>query len=533
MALKPGSIIGGYRIERVLGAGGMGTVYLAQHPTLPRKDALKVLSSDLSQDREFVGRFEREANLAAALDHPNIVSVYNRGREDDNLWISMQYIEGTDAAEEVKLGPATMTPQRALRIVSEVGRGLDFAHRRGLLHRDVKPANFLLSRSNDPEDEERVLLTDFGVAKSTEDTANLTTTGSFLATIAYASPEQLTGEPLDHRADIYSLACSLYVMLTGENPYPSTMPAVVMSAHLHNPPPRPSLTRPGLPPGIDEVIAIAMSKNPAERFNTCREFVTAAASVLGNAPGYMPFAGSGGQGSDTGGQRTRVTGPTSMTGPTTGPRMIGPPTHLTSSAPFPGSHNPTVRTAPNKLRKWGVVAAAAALVVAVVVGFALWNSGSSDKTPSGPAALADVKAAHPAFAGKAIVALDFSDTRLAVDLDGSKQADFFRGIGFVYNSKYQVKGGESSPRTIDESDVYSIEGSLSSDTPTDVVIVFRSDKEAGGGGLRGLPSSITYLKAPVVVIDDKETVAAYQNWTDDSQAVMIAKVVPAIAKVLK
>lgn len=162
-------------------------------------DAIKVLSGELSSNHEFRGRFEREANLAAGLDHPNIVSVYNRGEEHGQLWIAMQYVDGTDASAELARDPHSMTPLRALRIVTEVGKGLDYAHRRGLLHRDVKPANFLLSTPED-DDEERVLLTDFGVAKSADDATELTQTGSFVATIAYAPPEQLkawrsTAEP--------------------------------------------------------------------------------------------------------------------------------------------------------------------------------------------------------------------------------------------------------------------------------------------------------------------------------------------------
>ncbi|QIS09057.1 serine/threonine-protein kinase [Nocardia arthritidis] len=286
MAMSPGTIVGGYRIQRVLGQGGMGTVYLAKHPSLPRMDALKVLSAELSQDREFRGRFEREANLAAGLDHPNIVSVYNRGEEHGQLWIAMQYVDGTDASAELARDPHSMNPLRALRIISEVGKGLDYAHRKGLLHRDVKPANFLLSAADG--EEERVLLTDFGVAKSSDDTTELTQTGSFVATIAYAPPEQLSGAPLDHRADIYSLACSFFKLLTGRNPYPSTQPALVMMGHLHEPPPVATAVNPGLPAAVDHIFAKAMAKNPAERYSTCREFTDAAANAL--KPGYNPVS---------------------------------------------------------------------------------------------------------------------------------------------------------------------------------------------------------------------------------------------------
>ena len=284
MPLRPGERIGGYRIVRLLGTGGMGTVYLAEHPSLPRSNAIKVLSPELSTDPDFRARFEREANLAASLDHPNLISVFDRGEENGLLWIAMSYIDGTDAAEEVAKGPAVMTVARALRIVTEVGKGLDFAHQRGMLHRDVKPANFLLS-GTDPA-QERVVLTDFGVARSAQDTLQLTQTGKFVATIAYASPEQLLGRPLDHRSDIYALGCSLTKMLTGQDAYPSTIPANVMLGHLHEPPPRPSLIRPELPPAIDAVIARAMAKDPAARYNSCREFSSAAADAL--LPGALP-----------------------------------------------------------------------------------------------------------------------------------------------------------------------------------------------------------------------------------------------------
>jgi len=278
MALKPGESIGGYRIQRILGAGGMGTVYLAKHPQLPRLNAVKVLNSALTDDAGFRARFEREANLASKLDHPNLISVHDRGEEDGQLWIAMSYIDGTDAAIEVAKGPNVMTTTRALRIITEVGKGLDYAHQRGLLHRDVKPANFLLSGSD--HSEERVVLTDFGVARSAEETIQLTQTGTFVATMAYAAPEILLGRHLDHRTDIYALGCALTKLLTGRDAYPSTIPATVMIGHLHEAPPRPSVIRPGLPPAIDAVIAKAMAKDPSGRYNSCRELAAAASDAL-------------------------------------------------------------------------------------------------------------------------------------------------------------------------------------------------------------------------------------------------------------
>ncbi|MGX1806392.1 serine/threonine-protein kinase [Nocardia sp. NPDC055321] len=282
MTLRAGALLGGYRIVSVLGSGGMGTVYLGRHPSLPRMDALKVLSGELSHDREFRGRFQREADVVAGLDHPNIVAVHNRGEEDGHLWIAMQYVRGSDAAAELRRDPAGMTPLRALTITSQVGRGLDHAHRAGLLHRDVKPANFLLAQHDG--EEERALLGDFGVAKSTADTVELTKTGSFVATIDYAPPEQLAGLPLDPRSDVYSLGCSFYKLLTGQNPYPAAQPSLVMLGHLHQPPPRATAVRPGLPPAIDAVFARVLAKNPAARYGSCREFTEAAAEVL--VPGY-------------------------------------------------------------------------------------------------------------------------------------------------------------------------------------------------------------------------------------------------------
>jgi len=261
----------------------MGAVYLAKHPRLPRRDALKLLNPAFSTDPNFRTRFEREADLASGLIHRNIVAVYDRGAVDGQLWISMQYVAGVDASVAARAGDGSMTPARVVHIISEVGSGLDFAHRSGLLHRDVKPANILLAAADDPSEPEHVLLTDFGIAKSTDEVQHLTGTGNLLATLAYASPEQIEARPLDHRVDIYALGCVLYELLAGSVPFPEASPFATMTAHLKNPPPRPSEKVPWLPPGFDDVVAKAMAKDPQDRYGSCRELSLAARAALTSA----------------------------------------------------------------------------------------------------------------------------------------------------------------------------------------------------------------------------------------------------------
>ncbi|WP_084511136.1 serine/threonine-protein kinase [Nocardia lijiangensis] len=281
--LQPGDVFAGYAIERLLGQGGMGAVYLAAHPRLPRKTALKLLNRELFSDAEIRARFEREADLVAQLDHPNIVTVFDRGIEDEQLWISMQFIDGVDASS---VDPRTLPPQRAAQIVAETALALDYAHRMGVLHRDVKPANILLSRS---AGQERVLLTDFGIARPREDTRQLTQTGTFTATLAYASPEQLTGAALDHRTDQYSLACALYWLLSGTVPFDSPQAVAVIQGHLKLPPPPLSSVRHGMPPALDAVLDRALAKRPADRFDSCTEFATAVQQAL-RVPASAPHA---------------------------------------------------------------------------------------------------------------------------------------------------------------------------------------------------------------------------------------------------
>ncbi|MGW0245034.1 protein kinase domain-containing protein [Nocardia goodfellowii] len=274
--LASGDVFAGYVIERQLGRGGMGSVYLAKHPRLPRMTALKLLNREMFHDEEVRARFEREADLVARLDHPNIVTVYDRGLEEEQLWISMQYIDGIDAAS---VEPQSLPPARAVQIIKETGEALDYAHGMGVLHRDVKPANILLARSGSGRGE-RVYLTDFGIARLRDDTGHLTQTGTFTATLAYASPEQLTGSPLDHRSDQYSLACTLFWLFTGSGPFASTNPAQVIQGHLQTAPPALSSVRAGLPYALDGVLAKAMAKRPDDRFHSCSEFAAAAQQAL-------------------------------------------------------------------------------------------------------------------------------------------------------------------------------------------------------------------------------------------------------------
>ncbi|BDT91675.1 MULTISPECIES: serine/threonine-protein kinase [Nocardia] len=275
----------GYLIEGVLGQGGMGTVYLARHPRLPRLVALKLLNRAVSEDEELRRRFEQEANVVARLEHPGIVGVYDRGTHDGHLWISMQYVRGTDAA---RLDPRSTRPEQVLQIVGDTAKALDYAHSRGVLHRDIKPANILIA---EPEAgrETRALLTDFGIARLLDADTKLTATGTFTATLAYASPEQLSGEPVDHRADQYSLGCTLYTMLAGQPPFPSTNPGQIVAGHIAKPVPRLSDIRPELPRRLDEVIARSMAKHRDERFAGCGDFAAAAAAALhGEVPAPAP-----------------------------------------------------------------------------------------------------------------------------------------------------------------------------------------------------------------------------------------------------
>lgn len=277
MPLAEGRIFAGYTIVRSLGSGGMGEVYLARHPRLPRRDALKLLRSDLSADLDYRARFEREADLASTLWHPHIVGVHDRGQIDNQLWISMDYVDGWNAAEFMGARyPGGMPVGTVLDIVTAVAGALDYAHKQGLLHRDVKPSNIMVAHT-DNDGDNRILLADFGIARNVDDISGLTSTNMAIGTVAYSAPEQLMGEDIDGRADQYALAATAYHMLTGEPLFPNSNPAVVISRHLNADPPRVADRRPELA-SLDAALAVALAKNPAERYGRCGDFARALAA---------------------------------------------------------------------------------------------------------------------------------------------------------------------------------------------------------------------------------------------------------------
>jgi hypothetical protein len=277
MRLFPvGSEIAGYRIERLAGRGGMGVVYRATDIALDRSVALKVISEELSRDEGFRTRFKRESRLAASVRHPNIVTVFRAGEERGLLFITTEFIDGTDLramiAERGRLEPGL-----AANIACQVAAALDAAHGRALVHRDVKPANILIARENGGW---HAYLTDFGLTKSTASQTAMTETGLFLGTIDYAAPEQIAGEPVDARTDVYALGCVLFHALTGRLPYPKESNVAKMYAHAHEPPPSVLDAGSSVPGRLDGVLKRAMAKNPDERYPSAGDLGRAAVAAV-------------------------------------------------------------------------------------------------------------------------------------------------------------------------------------------------------------------------------------------------------------
>lgn len=274
MPLPDGATFAGFGIVRLLGAGRMGEVYLAQHPRLPRLQALRILPAALAADDEFRARFQREADLAASLSHPQILGVHDRGEFEGRLWISMGYVDGNNTAALLREHfPHGLPRARAFEIIDAIAAALDYANGHGLLHRNVKPANILLSNPGTPH--QRILLADLGIARRIDDISGLTPTD-----VGYIAPEQLLGLPLDPRADQYSLAATAYHLLSGAAPFAHPSAAVVISRHLDSAPPRIGALRPELA-DLDVALSRALARDPVNRFTTSQDFAVA---LRGNEP---------------------------------------------------------------------------------------------------------------------------------------------------------------------------------------------------------------------------------------------------------
>ncbi|HTZ88578.1 MAG TPA: CHASE2 domain-containing protein [Solirubrobacteraceae bacterium] len=274
--LEPTAIIAGYRIESAIARGGMGVVYRATQLALNRPVAIKLIATERADEPVFRGRFERESQLAASIEHPNVIPVYEAGDDDGLLFIAMRLVEGTDLAETLaRDGP--LAPARTARLITQLAGALDAAHAHGLVHRDVKPANVLLTL----DEPEHLYLTDFGVAKQVSAEDGMTQAGQWVGTLDYLAPEQIRGEVLGASADIYALACVLFHCLTGNIPFPRDNDAAKLWAHVNALPPAASTRRPGLPKAIDEVIARGMGKDPTARFRTAADLASACARSLG------------------------------------------------------------------------------------------------------------------------------------------------------------------------------------------------------------------------------------------------------------
>lgn len=369
-----GAVLGGCRIEAHIGRGGMARVYRARDLKLERVVALKILSADLADDEVFRLRFLQESQLAASIEHPNLLPIYAAGEENGLLYIAMRYVEGRDLRLTLS-SEGKLQPGRALEIVAQVAAALDAAHARGLVHRDVKPANVLLSASH-------VYLSDFGVARLSGGRRELTRTGAFVGTLDYCAPEQIRNDPVDARTDIYSLGCLMFECLTGRVPFDKPTEFAVMQAHLMEEPPRPSSLDGGLGTLIDGVIATALSKKPDERFRTARHFVDAARSALAPAiPGTPRRSRVAGLG------RTRA----EAIGATRLDASSAPP-HARATIADPELRR-TIPSQGKRLRRttyWqvsGIVVTALAIAL-VAVARSVGSSGTSPSQPPAPSPVA-------------------------------------------------------------------------------------------------------------------------------------------------
>lgn len=284
-----GKQIASYLVESEIGRGGMAVVYRAKDLRLDRTVALKLLAPELARNDTFRQRFSHESRVAAAIDHPHIVPVFEAGETDGILYIAMRYVAGQDLRALLdRKGPLSV--QAAGRIAAQVASALDAAHDHDLVHRDVKPGNILVAAGTDSDHPEHVYLTDFGLTKKSLSLTGFTTVGQFVGTLDYVAPEQISGRPVDGRCDVYSLACVVYESMAGAPPFQRDDDMALLWAHQYDPPPPLTAQRPDLPSAVDDVLAKALAKSPDDRFDSCLEFVTAlrVAGTAQEAGGHAP-----------------------------------------------------------------------------------------------------------------------------------------------------------------------------------------------------------------------------------------------------
>jgi YVTN family beta-propeller protein len=418
--IETGSVLGSFRIDGVAGQGGMGVVYRATQVGLDRVVALKVIADELADNLDFRGRFEAEAQLAAAIDHPHVVPIYEAGEVDGVLYLAMRYVEGTDlrALAEAEDG---LAPERAVRLTWQVAAALDAAHRRGLVHRDVKPPNVLIAQEGD----EHAYLTDFGLTKQAGMASGFTRTGLFVGTPDFAAPEQIRGEHADARTDVYALGAVLFHALTARTPFPRDSELAKMYAHLNDPPPAASQFAPAVGPELDGVIGTAMAKEPAERYASAGDLARAAwAALIGDAPPAP--VGSVATG-DAAAQPARVPETPAPRAPLPTPagadRATPPPAGAPPVTPPPAAASPAPGPAgpagwPRRRRIALLVALPATLLVALAVAV-LGASGmlAGDDEPA-PAAERGAAAAAGPTQAKVVQTLPTGDGPDGITVDG-------------------------------------------------------------------------------------------------------------------
>ena len=350
--LAEGESFAGYRIERRLGRGGMGIVYLAVEEALERKVALKLISPDAASDEVFRTRFAHESRIAASIEHPNVVPIYSAGEEGGIPYIAMRYVSGSDLGRRVA-GGNRLEPAHAAALIAQVGNGLDAIHAAGLVHRDVKPANVLLSGR---ERAEHAYITDFGVARNVAETSGLTKTGRFIGTLDYVAPEQISGAKVDARSDVYALGCLLFKLLTGEVPFPKDDEAGRLYAHMHEAPPSPSAFAPQVPQELDEVVIRALSKEPDDRYPSAGDLGRAALAAVGAGTVTLP-------------ERTVATGAAALDETAALPEELPATRHLP-----PDQHPPQRPEEEHRDRRLALFGAGA-VIIALIIGAVVASGG--------------------------------------------------------------------------------------------------------------------------------------------------------------